>query len=442
MKITILSFWVLLLSLFSQPIFGFGAQKPHLVAGPVLGYAEHREVLIWIQTNLPSSVYIEYWEKGKEKLKKKSQTIFTSQLSHCTGKILLEEIEPGNEYQYYLFVNKKRHKTNAPFEFKTQSIPHKKGLTSDFVLAAGSCSFLYDHNYDLSIGEPNMDYSIYNSIANMQPNAMLWLGDNVYLRSSDYTSRTGIYKRYSHDRQIPEIKNLMSKTNNYAIWDDHDFGPNDISGFYPLKNAALDAFIDFWPNPGFGVYDMPGITTSFQLYGIDFYLLDNRYYRTEKYSDGTGNILGYHQINWLIEALKFSRSPFKIIAIGGQVLNTAKVYENYSQYSDELEYLLGRINDENIDGVIFISGDRHHGEFMSFKLPNGKVLYELTTSPLTGRVSTVADSESNENRWEGSLVVQRNFALLKFSEIEGKAQLILQLCDEKGQVLFEHLVHQ
>jgi alkaline phosphatase D len=440
MKIPYLLFGWLLFSFFVLPLEGYSQSRPVLQAGPVLGYVEHREALVWIQTNVPSSVFIEYWESGKDNSKVRSQKIYTTALSHCTGKLLLEEVDPGKTYFYEIFVNNKKQKSLFPYRFTTQSIPSKRGLSQGFTVAAGSCSFIYDQKFDPGLQNPNTDYTIYQSIADKDPKAMLWLGDNVYLRSADYTSRTGFYKRYSYDRQEPALRHLMAKTSNYAIWDDHDFGPNDISGFYPLKNIALDAFIDFWPNPGFGVYDMPGITTSFQLNGVDFFLLDNRYYRTEQYSDGSGNILGYHQINWLIEALKYSKSPFKIIAIGGQVLNSAKVYENYSLYSDELEYLLGRINDENIKGVVFLSGDRHHGEVSSLDLPNGNKIYEITTSPLTGRVSTVADSELNENRLEGSLVVQRNFALLKFEERENNPQLTIELCDEQGAVLFTHSV--
>jgi alkaline phosphatase D len=431
----------LLLSLLCLlPSTGYGQSKPVLQAGPVLGYVEHREALIWIQTNLPSSVFIEYWEKGNPENKVKSQKIYTAALTHCTGKVLLEQVEPGKSYLYDIYVNNKKQNHSFPYSFTTQSIPKKKGLSEDFSVAAGSCSFIYDRIFDPTLQNPNTDYTIFQTIADKSPSAMFWLGDNVYLRSADYTSRTGFYKRYSYDRQVPALRYLMSRTSNYAIWDDHDFGPNNISGFYPLKNIALDAFIDFWPNPGFGIYDMPGITTSFQLNGIDFFLLDNRYYRTEQYVDGSGNILGYHQINWLIEALKYSQSPFKVIAIGGQVLNSAKVFENYSLYSDELEYLLGRINDENIKGVVFLSGDRHHGEVSSLVLPNGNRIYEITTSPLTGRVSTVAHQEYNENRMEGSLVVQRNFALLKFENTERGSQLTMELCDEQGAVLFSKIL--
>ena len=46
-------------------------------------------------------------------------------------------------------------------------------------------------------------------------------------------------------------------------------------------------------------------------------------------------MLGRDQIDWLINALSFSQAPFKFIVVGGQVLSTGAVYENYSTYKRE-----------------------------------------------------------------------------------------------------------
>ena len=59
-------------------------------------------------------------------------------------------------------------------------------------------------------------------------------------------------------------------------------------------------------------------------------------------------------MEWLIDALTFSRAPFKMVAIGGQVLNSAEDYENHAALAPyEKAYLLDRIAEEKIRGVIY-----------------------------------------------------------------------------------------
>ena len=45
---------------------------------------------------------------------------------------------------------------------------------------------------------------------------------------------------------------LLARTHNYAIWDDHDFGPNDSDRSSAIKAITLEAFKDSWPNPSYG----------------------------------------------------------------------------------------------------------------------------------------------------------------------------------------------
>ena len=45
------------------------AQKSVLQAGPMLGYSDYREVLIWVQTTEAADVQIEYWTNAETKKK-------------------------------------------------------------------------------------------------------------------------------------------------------------------------------------------------------------------------------------------------------------------------------------------------------------------------------------------------------------------------------------
>ena len=210
---------------------------------------------------------------------------------------------------------------------------------------------------------------------------MLWLGDNVYFREPD-DSRTGVYHRYTHDRSLSELQPLLGSVHHYAIWDDHDYGPNNSDRSFIYKDITLEAFKNFWANPTYGIPENKGITTQFKWADIDFFLMDNRYFRTPQNRKNIyKEILGNDQVQWLIDALLNSKAPFKVIALGGQFLNSEKIYENHINWEDEHKKILDLISKEKIEGVIFISGDRHFSEVSKMDRYGAYPLYDFTVSP-------------------------------------------------------------
>ena len=75
----------------------------------------------------------------------------------------------------------------------------------DFRLATGSCTYINEPELDRP-GKPyGGDYQIFDAMVAQKPDLMVWLGDNAYLREADWSTRTGIYHRYSHTRSAPEL---------------------------------------------------------------------------------------------------------------------------------------------------------------------------------------------------------------------------------------------
>ena len=97
--------------------------------------------------------------------------------------------------------------------------------------------------------------------------AMLWLGDNIYLREADFGSLSGFVHRYTHTRSLPEMQSLLSKGAHYAIWDDHDFGPNDCDGSWIHPDWSRVSFDAFWLNPASGIPAATELNTTHFLYG-------------------------------------------------------------------------------------------------------------------------------------------------------------------------------
>ena len=74
---------------------------------------------------------------------------------------------------------------------------------------------------------------------------MLWLGDNTYTREADFSSASGIKYRYLHTRSDASLQKFLSRQNNYAIWDDHDFGENDANKTFDLKDVSKECFVNY-----------------------------------------------------------------------------------------------------------------------------------------------------------------------------------------------------
>jgi alkaline phosphatase D len=438
---------VLLLSILFAPSANY-AQR--LKAGPMVGHVHMMEANIWLQTTPPGAqVQIAYWDttgvgtnrglankKGRIKLSKKYATHADN--DHI-AQVVLGRLEPGTTYAYQVLLNGKPVSLAYPTLFKTQKIWLWRTDPPEFSVAMGSCTYINDSLYDRP-GKPyGSSYGIFEEIRKKQPDLMLWLGDNYYYREADWYSETGMRHRASHSRSVPEMQPLLAATQHYAIWDDHDFGPNDSDRSYVLKETAREIFSDYWVNPTYGLDGKEGITTMFQYADVDFFLMDNRWFRSPNRCKACPNkqYFGKEQIDWLVENLANSFAPFKVIASGGMILSSHKGHENFINLApDERDYLFKRIDEEQIKGVVFVTGDVHYSELSQAKTPAGITLIDMTTSPLTSGVYS-NPKDQNDNRVAGTQVSdQHTFTILKFSGKRKERKMEISLCGENGSIIW------
>ncbi|MEO0339443.1 MAG: alkaline phosphatase D family protein [Bacteroidota bacterium] len=421
------------------------AQKSLLQSGPMLGYSEMKEVLLWVQTKEAATVHFAYWPQGQTDNIAYTGKKQTSKNQAFVAKLIADQVEPGQRYDYDLYINDQKIELDYPTTFQTQTLWQWRTDPPDFTIALGSCLYINEPKYDRPGTPYGGEYEILESIHKMRPDAMLWLGDNTYLREVDWFSKTGIQHRYTHSRSVKEMQALLASTHHYAIWDDHDFGPNNSDRSFFHKDKTKAAFELFWGNPSYGLPQLSepnqGITSYFQWGDIDFFLLDNRYYRNSNYLKvGKKTMLGEEQLDWLLNALAKSQAPFKMVAIGGQVLNTSKTDETYiNHFEEERAYLLRRIREEGIKNVVFLDGDRHHTELSQESLARDQMIYDLTVSPLTSGTGRNVEKD-NTNRVNGTLINQRNFGLLAFSGPQRERKMKITIYDGKGAELWTRTI--
>ncbi len=417
------------------------AQSGLLQSGPMLGYSDMREVALWVQTKAAAKVKFAYWEKGKKDGKKFTEELLTQKQNAFTATLPAELLEPGLQYEYELYINNKVEKLPYPLEFRTQPIWRWRGDAPDFKFAIGSCIYVNDPPYDRP-GKPyGSNFEIFDAIHAQKPDFMLWLGDNTYLREPDWNTRSGIFYRYTHSRSLPSLQKLLAATPHYAIWDDHDFGPNDSDGSFALKHVAEEAFKSFWANPNYGVAaEGKGITGTFEWADVQFFLLDDRYFRTANRNPADDRaMIGKAQRDWLINALAASTATFKIVAIGGQAMSPVAEKENWATYPEEQKAVIEGIKKAKIEGVLFLSGDRHFTELTKRVEEGFYPLYDFTSSPLTSGAGSPGKSENNTFRVPNTLVGnQQNFGIIEVKGTQKERKLILHTLDKDGKEVWKH----
>ena len=419
------------------------SQNNLLQSGPMVGYCEMKEAMIWLQTTKDALVKIEYFAIDNPKDKFSTNTQISDSSNGNTNHIVLNKLQPGKQYHYDVFLDGK--KVVLPYEttFSSKKLWLWREDAPDFTVAFGSCNYINEEALDRPGKGYGSGYEIYESIHAKNPNIMLWGGDNVYLREADWDSKTGIYHRYTHSRSIKELQPLLASTQNFAIWDDHDFGPNDGDRSFYFKYETQNAFKNFWANKTYGTdaNQKEGIYSTFNWGDAQFFLLDDRFFKSPNDRlTGEKTIIGSIQFEWLIDALSSSKAAFKIIVIGGQVLNPSARFENYENYPKEKEKLLSEIEANKIKGVLFLTGDRHFSELSKLNRENTYPLYDWTVSPLTSGVGNSYKDDVNKNRVEGSLFAQNNFGILSFSGNKSNRQLKLTLFDVQGKELWNKVI--
>ena len=275
---------------------------------------------------------------------------------------------------------------------------------------------------------------------------MLWLGDNWYYGAEDLESKAGMKARVEYVRNANVMRRLAEKPfPEYAVWDDHDYGPNNSDRHFALKQAAREIFTETWPdNPSYGD-GQNGIYTTFRHEDVKFILLDDRWWRSsEKLWDYRWFLIpnkkklmwGSQQMKWLKDELsKDTTSTFSIIFNGSQILNPLDRSEGLVHYPVEYKELLDFVADSVKQPVIFLTGDRHFSEIIRLERKT-KLMFDITVSPLSSSsVKPRLRERRNRYREPGTLVTTGNYARISVTGPRTARKLQVDYLDHRGRRL-------
>jgi alkaline phosphatase D len=141
-----------------------------------------------------------------------------------------------------------------------------------------------------------------------------------------------------------------------------------------------------------------------------------------------------------MESLRSSDAAFKIVVAGNQMLNQLTPKESFKQFPAEQRRLLDFIRDARVEGVLFLSGDRHYTELIRLKDVGTYPLYDFTSSPLTaGNSKPYPVEQNNPDRVPGTLVTEvKTFGMIEVAGTAKERRLILRAFDSTGKELWKH----
>ncbi len=241
----------------------------------------------------------------------------------------------------------------------------------------------------------------------LDPDAWLYIGDTIY---GDDDSADGVVAmmqpeyeaKYRSNRADAALRGLMESTGTYVQWDDHEVR-NDFAGAEPAFATRMAA-----GNAAFRRY-MPlreDTMDAMRLYrsvrsgsGAEFFLIDDRQYRSAKYtccttasesgfvttdadstctgggageatfpsmdcttamSDSGRTILGADQKTWLENGLFNSTAAFKFIMNGPPIAQLVFLpYDRWEAWIAERDEILDFIETNDIKNVVWLSTDLH-----------------------------------------------------------------------------------
>ena len=217
-----------------------------VVSGPMLGPIEYRDAKIWIEvTPQVRSVSLQVKKKGDSKIK---TIAYKGQLGNDFNPLQLTVggLEFNTTYEYQFIIDGKP--SAAKGQFTTKDLwPYRKPVP-DFSFFTGSCAFFNEPAYDrvytdlVQLNRPAAPYgkdsSIFETMAKERSAFMLWLGD-AGIQEMWIIIVNGVYGTgHITTESRPVLQNFLKAMPQYAIWDDHDYGPNDIGKNYILKDAS------------------------------------------------------------------------------------------------------------------------------------------------------------------------------------------------------------
>jgi alkaline phosphatase D len=394
------------------------------------GYIDTTHALLWVMADAPGPIELAWWPESRQDEHTAALEATAAQGNVVTVRLM--GLAPGRSFSYRVIGGGDARAGTLTVQ------PHwsTPADARELRIAIGSCFVLADVDPLWGGQDYGGGFEIFDAIAAMKPDVLLWMGDYLHFQDSDELDPAAMAARYRRQRTFPPLQRLLGATSHLAIWDDHDYGPNDANMSYVMKGESLQFFWRFWASPSCGLPGTPGVFGYARWGDVDPFLLDDRWYRSANNApDGPDKTMpGPQQLTWLRNALLHARAPIKPVVNGSPMWNRANRCEGWNHFATAQKTFGEWLAARRIDGVVFLSGDRHFTELLRIERPGACPLYEFASSPLTARAWAVPEAVERENAdvVPGTLVCKRPFGMIRVSGPGTDRRLALESYDTAG----------
>jgi len=393
-----------------------------LLGGPMLGNIATDRISIWLRTVKPAKVEVAV--KGNN-YSRRVGPVHTTRTSDFTAIIPIVGLQASTNYEYSIYLDDEL--IDLPVETIFKTAPDEDNSTKTRI-AFGSCT----HRWGLG------NEQLFQQIKSRDPDAMLLLGD---IAVQDRNDHFGMHRADYLARDFqPAWQNFVSTVPAYTSWDDHDYFDNDKAGipngFIKKDKVQIrEIFQQSWNNPSYGLeHEKEGIFFRSRIGQVDIIMTDNRYFREHK----PGSFLGHEQMNWLKEQLLDCEGPFIILSCGSMWSDfVSNGKDSWGTNDPEgREEIFRLIEENNIGGVVLISGDRHGARGFTIPRKSGFSFYEFEAASLGARVGPA----TTKPEWNTQLYgIDGKFAFGEFTVDTSipDPELTFRLIEENGTTLYQ-----
>jgi len=422
-------------SVFAQVMAGGLVLAQVLTHGPVVGGVTSSEAMVFLRTDQEASVALCYGADPSLDTCQMSGTSHTRSAHDFTKIVRLSGLMPGTTFYLNILVNGVPQLTSPPYPSFT-TFPTAGSLRNfNFVV-------LTDFR---STGNLTHAVQTYASAAAEYP-AFVFIGGDFDHRNPRTLSAKRLMFKDLYDANTPYMADfvnlILQQTPIIHQWDDHDAGTNNIDKTYAdwnLTQHVFEEYVPRYPLPSV----TPGIWQKFSYAQADFFVLDCRSQRDPETDPDDvnksmldGNDLGTAgQLQWLEDGLLSSSARWKIIFTSVVINPTTKFPDGWAGYQTEWNSLKNFINTNNIQGVVFISGDLHMGAIDNGIQAGFPELCVVQANGVAGGCPTGRLGVWSEGYYRGNCTGYGLVTILKNPD-----RLILQVKDEYGNLQISYSV--
>ena len=380
-----------------------GPETVPLTHGVASGDVTARTAVVWARAAQKATLHVEYSTDESFSDARRERTRVDASTDY-TGKVRLADLAPATRYHYRVWATDggagQSPESAVPGTFLTPPAPDEDGAVT-FAWSGDTWGYGSD-----PVEPP---YEGLRTIADRQPDFFLYHGDTVYADAQTPAGRITedtpvseslpIYRgKYKEMRDPPEevaertyLRQLLSATSVYTIWDDHEVDNNFAGSIEALMPTGRQAFLEYWP-----IDESTAVTgaESGRLYRsfrwgrhLELFVIDTRQYRDPNLDLAEKTVLGDEQLAWLKSSLADSDATWKVIASPapfGHPTDTWASPPDRTGYEAELLALVEHIEAEDISNVVSVAGDVHHSQVGAYDPDHdGEFeLYEAIAGPL------------------------------------------------------------